>query len=697
MNSNQQVVVVYADRASEPALEEAIRSEGYEVQLAPSAEDLPALIHPDRCAAITLLTGGQASANPEDLLLVAAEVLPGGKYVVHVPNGEHSPQDLSKGFGEDQVLWMTGDLSSPSNIHRLRRFLQGEGYRWAREVDGSGGRDVSLLETAPSPGRTRGQASKLQTFVRNLAEIGDLGEMLQEALRRYLEVLKCDAGSIYLWDERTETLILEAAEGPESEQRIGIRQKMGEGLAGWVAQAQESILVSDTRKVHKLRGRQCDRYPDFSCLAAPIAHAGQLFGVVCLTMQREERPFDRDDLRLIELLSQRLGSLIRPLSFMGELRSFNERLLEVLRSCSDLVVEKDTQVESIRAQSSDILDSIPIAVVAYDRHLRVRSANVAARELLGLSPNTSGEAANPPLVQGLEVDPSHWRRKLLDVVEGGGEFRLQRVVLSQEDRRRILDVHCSPLHDSEASTVGGILTVQDVTEDVEMEEKLSSAQRLALMGKLAAKVAHELNNPLDGILRFMNLAVRKMEERPKEAEAHLEECRRGLLRMGNILTQLLAFSRGHRAAGRPTSLSQVVRDALTLYEQRAREAGVQVEMDIPSDLPPSESGELCDVFGNVIKNALDAMPEGGVLGVSARQGDSHVVIRFSDTGGGVPAEIRDKIFEPFFTTKRSGTGTGLGLAACRDSLNRIGGAIRLRPSDNGAVFEIEVPVKQQME
>ena len=429
-----------------------------------------------------------------------------------MPSGSFPPDVID----ESRLLWVNARSRASQNVRLVRRFLHGEGYRWASDLDEEGVRSASLLDAAYRTDGQEVEAAKLSAFVKDLSGVTDLTQMLQEALRRYMELLQCDAGSIYLWDERTETLILKAAEGPESDLRLGLRQKLGEGLAGWVAEAGDSILVTDTRKVHKLRGRISERYSNFSCLAAPIMHGDQLFGVTCLTMQRQDRPFEPADLRLAEVLSQKLGSLIRPLSFLSELKHFNEKLLGVLKSCSDLVVEKDSQVESMRALSSEVLDGIPIGVIAYDPELRVRSANAAAQGLFGIHPAGVG-IEGAPLEDGLEVDPDLWRRKLLNVVEGSGGFRLNRVEHRSDGVTRVLDIHCSPLHDSDGQVIGGILTVQDVTEDVEMEAKLSSAERLALIGRLAAKVAHELNNPLDGILRFLNLAMRRMEDEPEKA------------------------------------------------------------------------------------------------------------------------------------------------------------------------------------
>ena len=597
----------------------------------------------------------------------------------------------------DRVLWIRGESCSSENVEKLRRFLRGEGYSWASDLcpppqDGSFPDTGSRFAEAEQQNKTK----ILLGFAGDLSKFAELQPMLHEALSRYLEILRCDAGSIYLWDENTETLVLDAAHGPEREKRLGLRQKLGEGLAGWVAEVGEPILVTDSRKVQKLRGRAERRYTNFSCLAVPVMHGGQLFGVVCLTMPRDNRPFTAADLALTQALSQRLASAIRPLNVLSELRRFSERLSGAFKSSADLVLEKDTQVEVLRDLSKQILNSVPLCVVAYDRELRVRSANAAARNLFGPEVAQSRDRNSAPLEDGLDMDRELWRSKLRGVVENRHAFRLQRVGFRAERDKRLLDIHCSPLNDAAGNATGGILTVQDMTEDVEMENKLQAAQRLALVGKIAAKVAHELNNPLDGILRFLNLALRKITH-PEQARSYLEESRRGLLRMGNILSQLLAFSRSHYGAHRPASFNQLIHQGLAPYEHRAQESNIDIRVEVPSNLPLCSCPEVREVFGNVIKNALDAVSENGVIEVSAAHRDEHVTIAVADNGPGVPENLREKIFEPFFTTKKEGDGTGLGLAVCRDSLRRIGGDITLTPSQQGARFEIAVPVKQETE
>jgi signal transduction histidine kinase/putative methionine-R-sulfoxide reductase with GAF domain len=698
MSGAELIFVISMGRPSDTTLENTIAAEGYKVAHTPSLQEGLAKYGPKACSAVVFLAGRPESEQIEALLREATEQLPAAKFLVAMEDG--APKAISNDLEQalaGRLLRLEGEIALSKNVEKIRRFLRGEGYSWASDLGAAADRDDSLLAATGSlPEGHQDRLRSIHRFASDLARYTELQPMLQEALRRYLDILQCDAGSIYLWDENTETLILEAAHGADERQRVGLRQKLGEGLAGWVAEVGEPILVTDSRKVHKLQGRVSSRYSNFSCIAAPITHGGQLFGVVCLTMPKDNQPFDAEELRVAHALSQRLASAIRPLSVLSELRRFSERLLGAFKSSSDSEIKKDAQMASLRVLSGNILESVPMAVIAYDRKLRVRSSNRVARSLFGINEPTTSEPGPAPLEQGVELDKGLWRSRLLSVIEAGRKFRLQRVGYRAGDRKFVLDIHCSPLCDPEAQTVGGILTVQDVTEDLEMEAKLSSAERLALVGKLAAKVAHELNNPLDGILRFLNLAMRQLDK-PEQARAYLEDSRIGLLRMSNILKELLVFSRSHRGPATVASLTQVIHQALAPYEHRARECRTQIRLEVPPNLPPCPSNELWEVIGNVVKNALDAMGENGVLTIRAVEEDSRVTITISDTGPGVPEELREKIFEPFFTTKHDSHGTGLGLALCRDALRRINGEITLVPSERGATFQLVCPIRPPSE
>lgn len=692
-SAGRPLVVICGPGAPESALDEIVRSRGFDLQHVSSVENMVAAASDDASVPPAFLLGVEPDTDVSNILQGAAEVLPSPRFVVfsHSQAGEPA-ESFSELPGADQILWIGRNTDPQESLNAFQCFLEADGYLWASQVEPEHARRLFLTgslgeDEERSPARTKW----LGSFVEQLSTYNELEPMLAEALRGTMEALQCRAGTIYLWDEQKEMLVLKVAHGPDREQRLGLRQKMGEGLAGWVAEVGEAILVLDARRVDRLKDRRRERYSDPSCMACPLMHGDKLLGVLCVTMRNLQGPFQPADLRLARDIGQEVGSVMSPLCVMSELRQLNKKLMGLFRRSSDFLRHKASQLAETRALSADVLNGIPIGVIAYDRNLRVRSTNVAARRFL----DRDGLGHRVPLERRLETDSREWRHTLRNVITAGQQFRKQRAQYQCGDRQLSLDIHGAPLHDSEGAIIGGVLTVQDVTKDVEMEEKLVSAERLAAVGKITAKVAHELNNPLDGILRFLSLALRTVEEEPSKATDYLKECRQGLLRMSNTLTQLLAFSRSKNKSQQPVSVSQTIRDCLSLYGERMRSSKVELDLDVPDSLPPSPVPELFEALSNVVKNALDAVGEEGKLTVTAADEGDQVNIIVSDDGPGVSEENRHKVFEPFFTTKVEGASTGLGLALCRDALRRTGGEIQLLPSARGATFQITVPTEQQ--
>jgi len=219
------------------------------------------------------------------------------------------------------------------------------------------------------------------------------------------------------------------------------------------------------------------------------------------------------------------------------------------------------------------------------------------------------------------------------------------------------------------------------------------------MGKLALKVAHELNNPIDGILRYINLAIRIVEQehldKPKE---YLIQSRHGLMRMVRIVGELLEFSRSvYPLSEDRVKIEHIVEDAVKTMCSRAGAADVRISTDYSPDMPEIRAGNLFQVFCNLVKNAMDAMPDGGELSISTRLGpDNSVVVEFRDTGTGFAPENADAIFEPFFSTKDKGRGTGLGLAICREIIEMYQGRITAENSpQGGSVFRVYLPGRNE--
>ncbi len=235
----------------------------------------------------------------------------------------------------------------------------------------------------------------------------------------------------------------------------------------------------------------------------------------------------------------------------------------------------------------------------------------------------------------------------------------------------------------------------EIAEKANFQRQLADVERLATLGKLTSKVAHELNNPMDGILRYINLTIRIVErENLEKAKEYLMQCRQGLMRMVQIVSELLEFSRSTYAPFERIRIEQIIEDAIKTMGTRAETSNVQISSKYAAGVPEIRSGNLFQVFCNLIKNALDAMPDGGQLTISTHlTAENTVVVEFHDTGSGFASENAKMIFEPFFTTKDKSKGTGLGLAVCKDIIEGYNGKITAENAPGGgSIFTVYLPV-----
>lgn len=252
-----------------------------------------------------------------------------------------------------------------------------------------------------------------------------------------------------------------------------------------------------------------------------------------------------------------------------------------------------------------------------------------------------------------------------------------------------------PLFFSESDWVYQTI-VRDVTALRSWEDKMLQAERLTAMGKLAGEIAHEINNPLGGILLYANLIKERLEPESAifqdvEKIAKLAtRCRiiaKGLLNFGKPLSKVFA----------PVDLNLVVRQMFSMVEDHKLFRNIQVDMNLQTDLPHimGDASQMEQVVLNLIVNAGEAMNGNGRLKIETRllKQQNQLLLSVEDSGPGVPPELIPRIFEPFFTTKRHGKGTGLGLSITHGIVQRHGGRIVVRSEPgHGACFDVLFPV-----
>ena len=250
------------------------------------------------------------------------------------------------------------------------------------------------------------------------------------------------------------------------------------------------------------------------------------------------------------------------------------------------------------------------------------------------------------------------------------------------------------------------LKERDERRKAAAENRLLQSEKQASVGRLAAGVAHEINNPLTGVLTFTRILLRR-ENISDESRAYLEKIAESTVRVKNIVKGLLDFSRQTTLDREPTEVNKLVNSAVSLMENQALIKGVGITFHPGENLPmlTLDRNQVQGVVFNMIINAIDAIKPGGTITIStgislsaSDTGRKGVEISITDTGCGIPSEHLDNLFEPFFTTKEVGKGTGLGLAVSYGIVQRHGGTIRVQSEvGRGSTFTIWLPIEEQIE
>ncbi len=370
-------------------------------------------------------------------------------------------------------------------------------------------------------------------------------------------------------------------------------------------------------------------------------------------------------------------------------------------------VEREREAAARLRFLSNVIGGSLQCIIVTDMRGRIEIFNRGAQRLLGYRPE---EVLGRKFVQDL-YDGDAGRDVLARVREpahgGPGVLDRYQAILIGKNRSRIpvwMTVHL--LYDDAGREEGTVSYIQDTRDIVEMERKLEEVQlqlihadKMASLGKLAAGVAHEINNPLGGILLFGGLLLEDMDfSNPlrEDMDRIVQEARR----CREIVNSLLDFAHQKKRYHEPVDLNAAVEQCLCLLGNKALFHNIRVEKHLTEGLPPvsGNPSQIKQVFTNIVTNAVDAMEGEGVLTLTSDfdPAAGSVTVRFSDTGPGIPAEIRNRIFDPFFTTKEPGKGTGLGLSLCYNIIRMHRGDIRVscRP-EGGTVFSVALPVSEE--
>jgi len=426
---------------------------------------------------------------------------------------------------------------------------------------------------------------------------------------------------------------------------------------------------------------------------APLRFAGRAKGALIVAFDRREDCSDTER-RLIDAAAQQTA-------LAAHICSLYQAARDTSFSLAKEVERRTAETETQRMFIEAIIDSLPLSLYAVDRNYRVVAWN-RNRELgeLGIP---RGSALGKNVFKVLTRQPRNvLEEEFSRVFESGEIERIEQETTTTRGEVRHWLISKIPMWADQSGEVSHVITVgEEVTDRVEAQRAVARAEKLAAVGRLAAGVVHEINNPLATISACAESLESRLNEGAFDASPMVEDLREylGLIRSEafrckSITNGLLDFSRTRASDHVTINLGDVIHSAIRLLSHQQRRSAVEFRLDLADDLSPvsGDPGQLQQAVIALATNALDAMVISGILTIAARNQDDKVVVDVIDNGVGIQPENLPKIFEPFFTTKEIGKGTGLGLAVCYGILTEHGGALDVQSTVGvGTTFTITLP------
>ncbi|MGH7907748.1 MAG: PAS domain-containing sensor histidine kinase, partial [Candidatus Binataceae bacterium] len=363
----------------------------------------------------------------------------------------------------------------------------------------------------------------------------------------------------------------------------------------------------------------------------------------------------------------------------------------------DITVRKSAQEAGERL--AVIVESSDDAIASKDLTGTVTSWNGAAERMFGY---TADEMVGRPITTIIPPELQDDETRILETIARGEKIdHFETVRVNKAGERIDVSLTISPVRNDHGDIVGAAKIARDITHQRKAERSLRTSERLASVGRLAATVAHEINNPLEAITNLIFLA--KSAGSREDANKYLAMAEDELTRVSQLTRQTLGFYREPKQVTQ-IAVGELIESLASVFSSRARNRGVKLQPEVYDDAAArSLPAEMRQVIANLVANSMDAMEGGGLVRIRASTarrwtdgGERGVRLTVADSGAGIPKSIRPKLFEPFFTTKKD-VGTGLGLWVCKSIVENNRGSIRLKScAESGrswTAFSVFLPLK----
>jgi PAS domain S-box-containing protein len=558
--------------------------------------------------------------------------------------------------------------------------------------------DATAANASPSnPESSQEIRRKLELLIRSglsLANSPDLQSMVQAATDAGLELCGAAFGAFFynVIDAQGESYLLYTIAGVPRERFSNFPMPRNTAVFGPTFEGTGIVRSPDITRDPRygrnapLHGMPPGHLPVRSYLAVPVqSQSGEVLGGLFYGHSQ------------VEVFTPESEELVATVAAQAAVAIENFRLRESLtRKIEALETVEASQRAAARplAELAAIVESSNDAIIAKDLNGTIRSWNHAATRILGY---TSDEMIGQPIYKLIPEELHDEEQAILARLRAGERIHhFETVRVTRSGTRIDVSLTISPLRDAGGTIIGASKILRDISDRKRIEKSILQAEKIAASGRMAATIAHEINNPLEAVMNLLYLARHSAGD-PARVAAYLSGAEAEVNRVSHIARQTLGFYRENASAS-PTSLAELAADTLAIYAPRCESAGIAIEQHLPATTPLiMRKGEIMQVVSNLIANSYHAMPDGGRLRISVEsttQPEPGLSLTVEDTGIGIPAEQLPRIFEAFYST-RGAIGTGIGLFIARQFIEGHGGTIEVQSStaadNHGTVVKIFLP------
>jgi two-component system NtrC family sensor kinase len=524
----------------------------------------------------------------------------------------------------------------------------------------------------------------------------ELGNILESAVDNIIELLHVDAAWIYLLNEEKNELELAAHRNYSEEYS---RIKVGYGISGRVAMSGEPILVEDVSKAEGLL--QSVKEQMSSLVVVPLTSKAKVNGTLGVN-SRSHRFFEKSEIELLSIIGNQIGVAVdnavlynNQLDIAEKLRASEGRYRTLFESALDAIWINDLKGNLVQVNkvAEDLLG------FSIEELMKNKVKDLLPKESLPLAIKI-GKA----LLAGEEIEQPY--EQYITKKDGTPVYVKMTTTLIKENGKPMFFMHIGRDVTREKELQQELQTAyQQLSESHEQlklsQQQLIHAEKLTSLGQLAASIAHEVNNPLAGVLLYTQLLEKKIRGKNEvpidTAMDYLSKMEFELVRSTRLIRDLMDFAKQTPLEFQEINLNSVMDKALDLIAHSAKTQHIEVTREFDPKLPPlmGDSHQLHQVFTNLILNAVQVMPDGGKLTLSTSvTPENEIKAEVTDTGCGIPPENMGKLFTPFFTTKSEVKGVGLGLAVSYGIIKNHKGRIEVASEVNkGTTFSVYLPLK----